>query len=520
MARGHLLIYLNVPYTNTMATDYITINSQNLAQTPSVKPPTYQPTPVDPSIAQGALASVAGDFGFYEQSVKQKEAELQANRDSQSSLSTALLGKQQDIQNANETAGVNAQTDISNQYGATLANLNAQASSLQREAQAIPIANRSQYQQGGVAGTESQVRNVNYDQLQQNALKALSIAQQSDIAAAALTGSQLKLQAAKDKAQQMVDLKYKPMEDLLAIKKEQYELNKDVLASIDKKRTEALNAAIKKEEAQIAEQKANEKGVAELVTNAAGQGAPEDIRARAAKAKTPMEAANILGVYAGDYLKNQLLKEQIKKAKADTAETYAKIGVLGTKSYGREVVTEGGIPLVKVTPKEIQDLNETQIAKNSLVSLVDGMITSIDKYGTQVMFGKEAGTRSGAKTNLLLAMKNLEKTGALDRGTIDVLTGTIPDSKFFATEAAQKAALQQLKDTVNGKVDEYIGSYKGTTAETDPRTKRIYETTGVVSSGNAQADAYFKMTSQALTNVNKSMSTPNAINAGFIDNQK
>lgn len=509
---------LNVPYTNTMATDYTTINSQNLTQTPSVKLPTYQPSPVDPNLAPSVLAGIAGQFDSVNMQNERALQEQQANRDQQNNLSSALLGKTADTQAFQDQAGVNAARATQDQYTQQIYDLNAQASSLMKEGEA---AKQNAVKEGRQFGSVQSFVTSQQNEIERNrAIKALEISANADIAQASLLGSQMKLQAAKDKAQQMVDLKYKPMEDALAMKKEQYELNKDVLASIDKKRTEALNAAIKKEEAQIAEQKANEKGIADLVTNAAGQGAPEDIRARAAKAKTPMEAANILGVYAGDYLKNQLLKEQIKKAKADTAETYAKIGVLGAKSDGREVVTEGGVPLVKVTPKEIQDLNDTQIAKNSLVSLVDGMITSIDKYGTQVMFGKEAGTRSGAKTNLLLAMKNLEKTGALDKGTIDVLTGTIPDSKFFATEAAQKAALQQLKDTVNGKVDEYIGSYKGTTAETDPRTKRIYETTGVVSSGNAQADAYFKMTSQALTNVNNSMSTPNAVNAGFIDNQK
>lgn len=509
---------LNVPYTNTMATDYTTINSQNLTQTPSVKLPTYQPAVVDPNLAPSVLAGIAGQFDSVNMQNERALQEQQANRDQQNNLSSALLGKTADTQAFQDQAGVNAARATQDQYTQQIYDLNAQASSLMKEGEA---AKQNAVKEGRQFGSVQSFVTSQQNEIERNrAIKALEISANADIAQASLLGSQMKLQAAKDKAQQMVDLKYKPIEDALAMKKEQYELNKDVLASIDKKRTEALNAAIKKEENQIAEQKANEKGIADLVTNAAGQGAPEDIRARAAKAKTPMEAANILGVYAGDYLKNQLLKEQIKKAKADTAETYAKIGVLGAKSDGREVVTEGGVPLVKVTPKEIQDLNDTQIAKNSLVSLVDGMITSIDKYGTQVMFGKEAGTRSGAKTNLLLAMKNLEKTGALDKGTIDVLTGTIPDSKFFATEAAQKAALQQLKDTVNGKVDEYIGSYKGTTAETDPRTKRIYETTGVVSSGNAQADAYFKMTSQALTNVNNTMSTPNAVNAGFIDNQK
>ena len=37
---------------------------------------------------------------------------------------------------------------------------------------------------------------------------------------------------------------------------------------------------------------------------------------------------------------------------------------------------------------------------------------------------------------------------------------------------------------------------------------------------NKAADDYFRMTSQALTNVNASLSTPNAMTAGYVDNQK
>lgn len=308
-----------------------TINSQNLAQGASVKIPTYQPAPVDPSIATSAIASVAGQYEALNKQQEQAQAEQKAQAESQLSLQNALLGRTADTQTFQEQAGVNDARRQQNELATQLANLNAQASSLQREAQAIPIANRLQANKLGVAGTESQVQNVNYDQLQQNALKALSIAQQADIASAALTGSQLKLQEAKDKAQQMVDLKYKPIEDQLAIKKQQYELNKDILSQIDKKRTEALNAAIKKEEQQLADQKANEKGISDLVTNAAGQGAPADLRARAAKAKTPMEAANILGVYAGDYLKMQTYKSQLETDKAQRANLYSQIAERNAK---------------------------------------------------------------------------------------------------------------------------------------------------------------------------------------------
>lgn len=130
---------------------------------------------------------------------------------------------------------------------------------------------------------------------------------------------------------------------------------------------------------------------------------------------------------------------------------------------------------VKVSTKEITDLNDSLIASKSLTSMVNKFIENIDKYGTQTIYGKAAGERKSIRTNLLLAMKNLEKTGALDKGTIDVLEGTIPTSKFFATEEAQKASLTELKNVVSSKLEEYINSYRGTSAETDPRTKRAFE---------------------------------------------
>lgn len=143
-----------------------------------------------------------------------------------------------------------------------------------------------------------------------------------------------------------------------------------------------------------------------------------------------------------------------------------------------EAITVGG-GYKQIKDAEIKDLSETWTAKNSAISLVNKLQENIRNSGTQNLFGKTAGQRTGDTTNLLLAMKNLEKTGALDKGTIDVLEGTIPKSKFFATEAAQIAALESIKTTITDKVTEYVGSYRGTSAETDPRTQRIYKQASV-----------------------------------------
>lgn len=377
----------NVPYTNTMATDYTTINSQNLAQTPSVKLPTYQPTPIDPNITQSALASVAGQYEAVNKQLEQAQKEQEANRASQSNLSSALLGKTEDTQSFQQTAGVNAANDVLMQQATQLADLNAQAQSLQREAQAIPI--QVENESMGRGRTAAGVAPIQTARLRDNALRALSIAQQSDVASAALTGSQIRLQAAKDKAQQMVDLKYKPIEDALAIKKEQYELNKDVLASVDKKRTEALSAAIKKEERELEEKKANEKGIADLVMNAAGQGAPEELRVRAAKAKTPMEAANILGVYAGDYLKNELLRAQIAKTKAEMVKVDTQTSLLTPQPTGVVTAPNGdaiGIPNETLSAIGRLKLNEGQA---NAVAFTSRMIQSAKAIDGQL--GKITG---------------------------------------------------------------------------------------------------------------------------------
>ncbi len=165
-----------------------------------------------------------------------------------------IQGKAADTAAANETAGVNAESANLTKYAQQLADLNAQASSLNREAQAIPLLTQENNRNTGA--TDAGIAPQNAGALRINAIKALSIAQQSDIAAAAATGSQLRLQAAKDKAQQIIDLKYKPLEDELALKQKQYDLNKDTLMALDKKRTEALGVALTKEATALADKKA------------------------------------------------------------------------------------------------------------------------------------------------------------------------------------------------------------------------------------------------------------------------
>lgn len=215
-------------------------------------------------ITGGVMDSIVNDYNTLNKQLTDKQASQEEAGSDIVKLMEGITNKTADIAVANKEAGVDTERENLVKATTLLSDLNAQATSLNREAQAIPLITQERNRNTGA--TDRGVAPQDTGALRQNAIKALSIAQQSDIAFAAATGSQMRLQAAKDKAQQIIDLKYKPLEDALAIKEKQYELNKDVLSVYDKKRTEALTLAIDKEKTALADKKALEKGNADKVS--------------------------------------------------------------------------------------------------------------------------------------------------------------------------------------------------------------------------------------------------------------
>lgn len=460
----------------------------------------------------GASVVQAGEVSALANKNEQQALDKQmATSDAVSSLTLQKGQQGNDLAQAYQQGGVN---DLYKQ----LSGLNVEAQGLQRESQASPI--QTQLESIGRGRTDAGIAPLDAAKRQDIALRSLELGQRAAIA-------QGNYDVAKNLADQQVNAKYAQIDAEIAARKINEEaLYKNVTDPAIKKALEARMALTKKEELVQAEKRATEKAVNDLLIEAAPV-APADVIAKATEIKnkggSAVQVAAALGKYGGDFLKNELLKEQIKTQVSNRAMDEEKLRLEKLKLKISQDKVDGtnanGKPL-KVTNPEIVNLNEALTARDSVNSLVDAFINSIKQSGTQVLYGEEAGKRSALQTNLLLAMKSMEKTGALDKGTIDVLTGTIPSNEFFATEAAQVASLEQLKNTINSKADSYVNSYKGTSAELDPRTKRAYESAPINSTGNAAADDYFKKTSAALQNVNTTLSTPNAVTAGFTDNQK
>lgn len=232
------------------------------------------------------------------------QANAQAKQDSADvAASKALLGMQgQDLINARDTSGA---TKLYNQ----LSDINAQAVGLQNEAQAIPIANRLQYQQGGIAGTESQVKNVNYDQLQQNALKALSLGQQ----AAIVSGQYDK---AKNYADQIVNAKYDKIKaDIDAKLSNLQSLEKYTLAPAEKKLAEATTARLNKEKADAEKKMADEKAVSDVGMTLRKYGVADSIVKDVLASKDINEAM----IKAGNNLQDPKAKLEIANIRSEIA---------------------------------------------------------------------------------------------------------------------------------------------------------------------------------------------------------
>jgi hypothetical protein len=234
----------NQPYTVNLP-----VNQSNVISSTSLAPVTNPiqtvPAPTDTTNYAGIIGATADNIANLTKQTNDAQTALNDpnNADSLSNQILSLMGsennKTADTQAANESTGFNAATQQLN-------DLNAQAQSLNREAQAAPIIAQQNALPGSTRGGNAPVQ---ADLLRANALKALSLAQQADIAQANYT-------AAKDKAQQIIDLKYLPIENQIATLKQQYEFNKDALDATDKKRSDALAAYIQQQDQNIADTKA------------------------------------------------------------------------------------------------------------------------------------------------------------------------------------------------------------------------------------------------------------------------
>lgn len=166
---------------------------------------------------------------------------------------------------------------------------------------------------GGVTASSQQAFNAEAERA--NTVKQLGLG-------ASLAAAQGNLAIAQNFVDKAVSAKYDDAEKKLANLKDYLAVNKDQLEKLDKRAYDAQTTLLNAKQKDLETEKKNFSDIQNMIVNASSQNAPTALVQKAKQAKTPGEAAMILGQYAGDYYKTELLKQQIATERAQRAKIY------------------------------------------------------------------------------------------------------------------------------------------------------------------------------------------------------
>lgn len=373
------------PVTGQLKT---TITSASLAPQPS---PDLSPsfTPQSNLATPVVAEATANQEGF--QNDYQRYLDLQ-NQGQDNSLANMIAGV--DLQSLTGRGSAQAQEEERlgvNQFNQDIADLSSQrGSKLAAYNKSIAQQRAEQAQLEAGAGAKGLTTAMLGGQ--QAALARVREAENQTAAAeiglldAQILGTQGKLEAAQNAADRAVDLMYQDREAQVNAKLKQIELYTPIFNAQEKKKADAVTFALNKENERLQTEKENTKSIENMVINASSQSAPQDLVNRARKAKTPGEAAMILGQYAGDFYKTELLKQQIATEKAQKANYDANAEKTRAETNAANAFAklttnqkiQANIASGKIQPGQLVSLSTGEIPKNISADKVDGLLALKD----------------------------------------------------------------------------------------------------------------------------------------------
>ncbi len=394
---------IKLPTVNTTPSLAFNEITQQNSGLPAIK------TPVVAPVTMAAPMSYAQSYARSAQPIDPREADQQNTLNSLKEQLGLSMSKETDIASLRDTTGLKDNQkqvlDLSNQIFA-LNNAN--------EVQKLNIGQTT----GGLTASQTQGEAQKIDR--DNAIKALTLSSQ-------LHAAQGNTQLAQNAIDQAITAKYAPIEARISALKTYLSANQSELERHDTKAYREQTQLVAAQEKDIANKIKNETDVSNMVVNANSQGAPPNLIAQASKAKSPMEAATILGVYSGDYLSSVLKKSQI-------AENYAQINKINAEY--RKVTQEiksTGTPLSNNAPlgstaSSLATWTNSAVNKASLVaeerSAISKSFAVVDQIGAlQQNLKKDQTGFFGGKVKLLMASIGQNA----DAGTINAqITALVP----------------------------------------------------------------------------------------------
>lgn len=432
-----------------------TITADSLKPQPTVDlSPSFTPQPdlVTPTLAGAANNQTAFQNDY------QRFLDLQ-NQNQDNSLAKMIASVTGDIEGLQGRGAAQQQAENQlgiNQFNQTLAALSSQRGSKLAELnQSLAQQRAEQAQLEAGAGAKGLTTSMLGGQ--QAALARVREAENQTRAAeiglldAQILGGQGQLKAAQDAANRAVDLMFQDREATVNTKLKQIELYTPLFNASEKKKADALTFALNNEQKKLEEEKDNLKAVQNLIVNASGQGAPQDLLQRASKAKTAGEASMILGGYSGDYIGNK-----IKMAQANAQAT----------KTGLEIEK-----LRKELSQSDQDFSTANLP-NTPAGFVQKLLTTANK--DKQLDATERNQLSKMKSvisqigSLQVNLQQNNKTGFIKGRVNNLLTNLNLNPDISEINAQITALIPNVARGVYGEVgvltDADIKNYKGTLA--------------------------------------------------------
>ena len=339
---------------NTYTVDIPVSNSIPVSTVTAQTSPMVVPQPQAPTNYNQITTGVTSPYLEAAQ-MQQQWASNQLSSDANSiqSLMSSLSGKSAYEAQQAQDLGLNQANQDYITKSAELAALNKQAAAAQQEniAQGRQLGSVASF----VAGQGSEIE-------RNRAIRALTIGAELD----AIQGN---IQVAQMKVKQAVDAKYASQEIDLANRLKMFDINKglyDTLSTQEQKQWDRAKYATEQAQKKLDEQKKNFEDIQNMIIEATPN-APKNIIANAKKIAeqggSKLAVAQALGVYGGDYLKNELLKEQIKSQKAEQSKIYQDI------AKSKSEMSTDGIPTKPLTETQAKDLTYAQRTSQSLPTL-------------------------------------------------------------------------------------------------------------------------------------------------------
>ncbi len=252
------------------------------------------------------------------------------------------------------------------------------------------------------------------------------------------------IETAQNIANRAVDLKYQDREMEYKIKQAQYDRVKEFLSGEETKRGKALEYALKKEEAALADAKQTEKDIQGIGLTLAKYGVNKGIIENVLKSKTFDEAIAL----AGANLQDPMAKFELEGARLNNQLTRERIA---TEQKQRSLMGQ-------LSPKEKEEQMQALKSADGAIDAIDGKLTVIDGImqspalksvvGTS-LFSRGAGTFKGALGRFATGAA-IGGAAGLPFGGVGAIPGAILGGTLLASQGA--------KDTLTGDRQMLIGS--------------------------------------------------------------